>query len=333
MINLSKILYILISILLALCTYLVIKYISSNMPVNMLEITVSEARFQSFGLIYIALDRGFFQKQNLKVNLRKFSLGKDALDDVIAGNSDLATVFDVPFVRQVNNGKDIRIISSLHTSKVSTAIVGLKEKNVSIASDLRYKTIGVVKGTNSELLLHSILSTYNIPYNQVNIVYSDALGLEKMLRDKEIDAVSLFNPNLYNIQKTMSNEINTIYLPSYVETSVLVARSETITTKKKEITSFLKALVEAEKFYKTNPEKSMVAISKFLPYTSKSAVADLWGAYDLGLTLDNVLVGLLNKQSINIGEIENTTYQPRVFKDYIFTEYLKSIAEEKVTIF
>ena len=329
-----KIIYLSFSLIIIFCCFLVLHFMIIDKPEPELEITISDAKFQAFGLIYIALQNGYFNDQNLKVNFRTFNLGKDALSDTVAGNSDLATVFESPYINMVNNGEDISIISSLHKSKSNTAIIAYKENGIKSVSDLKDKKIGVVKGTNSEFLLYTLLLGNNLKPSDIKIVYTDKDSIEQLFIDKKVDAVSVFNPNLYSLeQKFTAKEINIFYSPTYIENSVLAGKTEIIKSKRESITRFLKALAKAEDFYKKNPEKSIDAVSVSIPDVPKETIANLWNSYDLTLSLDNVLLEILKREAQTEKDLENSKTEIKNFRNYIFTDYLKNVKPEDVTIF
>ena len=79
-----------------------------------------------------------------------FTLGKDVLNSVVQGNSDIGTVFETPIVLQSYQGEELRIVSTLHNSSQNTGFVGLKSQNIESPTDLMGETIAVTKGTNGE---------------------------------------------------------------------------------------------------------------------------------------------------------------------------------------
>ena len=76
--------------------------------------------------IYVALEKSYFQKQGLEVELISLSSGKANLDALIKGKVDLATSSETPFMRAVLNGDKIYV--------VGTMITGEKHQRNSVAN-------------------------------------------------------------------------------------------------------------------------------------------------------------------------------------------------------
>ena len=84
--------------------------------VSVENLTIAEASQAVFALVYIADEKGFFADEGQKVTFNMFTSGKDALNSVVQGNSDIGTVFAVPDVLQSYQGDELRIVSTLHNS-------------------------------------------------------------------------------------------------------------------------------------------------------------------------------------------------------------------------
>ncbi|HIN72184.1 MAG TPA: hypothetical protein EYM98_06340 [Dehalococcoidia bacterium] len=72
--------------------------------VSVENLTIAEASQAVFALVYIADEKGFFADEGLKVTFSTFTSGKDALNSVVQGNSDIGTVFETPVVLQSYQG-------------------------------------------------------------------------------------------------------------------------------------------------------------------------------------------------------------------------------------
>ena len=99
-----------------------------------------------------------------------FTSGKDALNSVVQGNSDIGTVFETPVVLQSYQGEELRIVSTLHNSSQNTGFVGLKSQNIESPTDLMGEAIAVTKGTNGEFFQFQFLTTQGIDLSGVDLV-------------------------------------------------------------------------------------------------------------------------------------------------------------------
>ena len=138
--------------------------------VSVENLTIAEASQAVFALVYIADEKGFFTDEGQKVTFNTFTSGKDALNSVVQGNSDIGTVFETPIVLQSYQGEELRIVSTLHNSSQNTGFVGLKSQNIESPTDLMGKTIAVTKGTNGKFFLFQFLTTQGIDLSGVDLV-------------------------------------------------------------------------------------------------------------------------------------------------------------------
>jgi NitT/TauT family transport system substrate-binding protein len=306
----------------------------SQTPQTIETLTIADAEYQAFGLIYIALQNGYFKDEGLEVKFNTFRFGREALADVVAGNADIATVFETPLIRQIYEGQKLSIIASLHKSNAGTGIIALKKREINNVLDLKDKKIAVTKGTNAEFFLYSLLTSHGLKIGDVKLIDVAPVDIQGVLRDGSVDAVSTFHPHLDNIENTFPREeIVTFYSEIYTENSVLAGKTEVVKSKKEAFTRLLKALVKAEDFYKLNREESIQAIAKSLTNTPESTIRNIWEDYNLSLNLDNVLLTILNREGQWFKDNGIYTTELPDFRKAIFTDYLKSVKPEAVTLY
>lgn len=82
------------------------------------KVTIACATPPYTALVDIALAKGYFRQQGLDVTPLFHSLGKAALDEILAGKADFATVAETPVVFAIMNGHKISIIATIQRSKL-----------------------------------------------------------------------------------------------------------------------------------------------------------------------------------------------------------------------
>ena len=330
-----KIAFFLVCIVLVTLGVVVYKKNLSPASSNIIDqIEIADAQFPSFSLLYIANKEGFFKENGLNVHFKSFKIGKDALQNVIAGSSDLATVYEVPFVRSVFDGKDIQVISSLHKSTTSTALIGLKSHQVTTIADVRGKRIGVIKGTNAEFFLYVLLTSSGIQLSDVSIIYLPPEKIDAALLDGSVDGIVIFNPNLYRLKNKLKDDAQVIYSNLYKENSLLVGKSSTVKNRPETMIKVLRALSEAQVFALSHRDKAIDDVVASIPSATRPDINGVWSDYRLELQLDNVLLNTMNqeaqwlKKTGNYGDKEIPNFRP-----LIFTEYLRAVNPEFVTLY
>jgi len=298
------------------------------------KITIADAQFPVFALVYVADKKGYFVDEGLDVAYRKFSLVKDALEDVIKGNSDLATVFETPVVRKLSEGEELSVITTLHTSTKNTGLVGLKSRGVHQASDLLGKKIAVNKGTNAEFFLFSLLTIEGINPADVTIIDQPSAESVKALQDGSIDAAALFNPYLYEAQYLSKiNDVTSIYSDTYTEISMLVGKKELVGQNSKKMTKILRALVQAEKFIHTNQDEAIKFVDESLPNYTEQEVRRDWDSFTITMTLNNLLITVMAREAQFFHDVGIYKENVPSIRNAIEPTYLKEVKPESVTLY
>lgn len=304
-------------------------------PLSTEKITIAQTvDTTGLGLMYIAEHQGYFQDVGLEVVYKKFPRGYDALTDVMSGDSDISLTYETPVVRKIYEGDKLHIISTLHASTQNTGIVARKDRGILSVNDLIGKRIGVTKNSSYEFFLYSYLSSQGINVNEVIIVDGVFGDLGAMLKEGRVDAVAVGNPFLYDVINKFSPESIAVFQSEvYTENSLLAGREDVLNNKKEAVIRFLTALDRAEKFYLKNNQEAINIVVAELPNISEGNIRATWDQQKLILVLNNVLLTILNREGQWFKD--NGIYKDEVpdFRKTIFTEYLKIVNPEAVTIY
>ncbi|MDQ3076047.1 MAG: ABC transporter substrate-binding protein [bacterium] len=299
-----------------------------------LKLTVASVDTPGFALFYIAQNKGFFKEENLEITNKSFPRGIDALSNVLKGDSDLALTFETPVVRKIYEGGDLRVLSGMLTATKSVAVVGRKDKNISIPTDLKGKKIGVTKNSSHEFFLYSYLTSQGIRLSDVTIVDGEFKSLAGMLKEGAVDAVASGNPFLYDVKKEFPPEAITVfYSDSYTESALLSGRDDIVKSKKEGIIRFIRALDKAERLYLSNNEEALEAVVGELPTFSEETIRGTWAEYTPTLILNNVLLTLLNREGQWFKDNGLYTTELPNFRNAALPDYLKTVKPDAVTIY
>ena len=74
----------------------------------LVPVTIGTTPFEVSGLIFIAEDQGYFEKNGILPTIRIYDAGINAVDALYAGDVDVATAADFVFARQVLGRKPVR---------------------------------------------------------------------------------------------------------------------------------------------------------------------------------------------------------------------------------
>lgn len=303
-------------------------------PQDKESLIIAEGVQPVFALIYIAEAKGFFKDENVDITYKTFSSGRDALASVIAGEADLATVYETPVVLQTVAGQKLAIITGLHHSSRNTALVARKDRGIEQPTDLKGKKIGVTKNTNAAFFLDLFLKSHGMSRSDVTLIDTAPLMMAEAVKSGTVDAVATWNTNLYTARKTLGESLAvTFYSEVYTEFSVLVSKLNTVQERKEALRRCLRALIRAEKFLQSNPSQAIDIVIKHLSNLPESTIRNVWNDFTLELRLDNILLTTLKveanwfkSQGAFDEEIPN-------FRTTIYTEFLDALKPRSVTLY
>ncbi|MES2673743.1 MAG: NrtA/SsuA/CpmA family ABC transporter substrate-binding protein [Pseudomonadota bacterium] len=286
----------------------------------------------SAGAFYVAKQQNIFTKHGLDVSIQPFLLGKQALQSVLQGKADLAILADAPFMFAVMNGEKIAALSTIFGSRRTMAIVARKDRGISTAEDLSGKTIGTIFGTNAQFFVDTLLLTHSIPKSSVNIVdIKPEILVETMVRG-DVDAVTVWHPDLARLQQLLQDSIVTLYDEDiFVYRFILVGKQDYIDQHPAEVRQVLLAINEATEFIHEQPAQAKAILGQTLKM-DPILLHKAFDANDFYLTLDQTLLLALSdetrwamKQGFIQGPIPN-------YLDYIRQEPLESVLPSAIKI-
>jgi len=283
--------------------------------------------------IYVALEKGYFRKQGLKVELKSFSSGKATLDALIKGKVDLATSSETPFMHAVLNGGRIYVLGTMITGEKHLAVVGRKDRGISSPKDLKGKTIGVTMGTNGEYFLDTVLLLNGVSRDQVKTIHVKPEQMFDALMKGEVDAIATWNPQMTKALRELGDQATSIYAEGlYSPFFLIAARQDYAKANPEIIKRVVQSLVNASKFIHENPDQSRMIVAKYLGM-DKSLLDELSATYHFKITLDQALLLTLENQAkwAIKNKLTDQTEVPN-YLDFIYLDGLAAIKPEGVTI-
>ncbi len=300
-------------------------------PIETEKLVVAEASQPVFALLYIAAHNGYFQDAGLDLDYKSFQSGRDALNSVIQGEAEIATVYETPIVLQSFRKQRLAVISTLHTSTHNTALVVRKDRGIQEPLNLRGKRIAVTKDTNGEFFAFLYLVSLGIKQSDVTFVNTMPHDMANVLADGEVDAVATWSNNVFDARDALGKERSlTFYSDVYTEMSVLACRHEIFEKRKDAMRRFLQGIVRAQAFLEKNPEQAFRIVAERLP---KATSRETWQAFTAEAVLSNMLLTILEQEAewfIQSGKYDGLLPD---FRSVIVPELLEEIKPDAVTVF
>jgi len=283
--------------------------------------------------VYIALEKDYFKSEGLDVTLQTHTSGKSALNAVKEGKADIATVAETPITHSGLKGEKIYIIATIENTEKLHGVIARKDKGISTFSDLEGKKIGVTFGTSGEFFLDTFLTACGISKNDVENINLKPDKMFDALVNGEVDAVSSWNPHVFNLRKELGDNGLTSYGEGIYTMFWNLVGTQDFVNKNPEITKkVLRALIKAEGFIKDNPDESKKIATSSMDL-DRALVSELWDTHEFEITLEQTLVLTLEDEArwAIKSKLTDATEVPN-YLNYIYTDALDAVKPEAVGI-
>jgi NitT/TauT family transport system substrate-binding protein len=309
-------------------------YLDSQKPYTgkVESITVGTVPNEAYSLILIANDQQYFMANGLNVTFKNYISGLNAVEGMLAGESDIATSAEFVFVQHITQNESIYDIGNIAQYQ-SIHVVGRTDKGINNATDLIGKTIGVALGTSTQFFLGRFLELNGIKASQVIILDVPPNEQLDAIVNGTVDAIISTNPYINQIESRLSN--TTVDLsaqagqPGY---SLTLCTKTWAAAHPELIVRFLKALVQAENFCINHPEQAMAILEKELNYTSEY-LTSVWKNYRFSVTLDQSFVLLAEDEArwLITNNLTTASSAPNIL-NYVYETGLLAVKPQAVSI-
>ncbi|MBI3902680.1 MAG: ABC transporter substrate-binding protein [Nitrosomonadales bacterium] len=261
------------------------------------KITVAYTWQPQSTLVHVAVAKGYFAEEGLAAQPLMHTYGKAALQSVIEGKADFATVAETPVMFNILKGEKIFVIANIEASSMNNAIVARKDAGISKPGDLKGKRIAYTPGTTSEFFLDSLLTANGLTRKETQPVSLKPEEFQEAILAKNVDAVSTWNYPLTQIKQQLgTNGMIFFDREIYTETFNIAARQDFIRNNPETAKRFLRALIKAENFVAENPEEAQ-AIMAAATKIDRSLIHEVWNAFNYHVVLDQTLLITLEDEA------------------------------------
>ncbi|MEO5356038.1 MAG: ABC transporter substrate-binding protein [Nitrospirae bacterium YQR-1] len=284
-------------------------------------------------LVQIAWKKGFFKDEALDITLMPHTHGKTALEAVLAGNADIATVAATPVMFNIVKGEKIYVLSSILNSGKVNVMIALKDKGISDVAGFSGKTIGITRGTTSEYFLYLFCLIHGIKYDGLKFIDKKPEEMLELLTGGQVDAVSTWQPFATLILKKLSNKVKVFDGEGiYSENFYFVAKQSFVHSDPEVIERVLSAMYKAEQYIKKEPEKSQEIIADSVRI-DQALIKEIWDLYNFELNLDQYFVSSLETvtQWAIMEKKVSITNMPD-YLEYVYHDGLKKINPYSITL-
>ena len=214
--------------------------------------------------LYVAIDKGYFEAEGLKVNIRFPSNANDAISLVAAGRADIGLYYQQDVIQvRANQSVPVKSIGAVVQAPLNI-VLSLKEKNITTAHDLVGKTIGYAGTELSEALIRSIMEYVGAETSDVTMI-DVGFDLMSSMTTGNVDATigCLVNHEVPQMEEE-GFEVNWFDLddygvPTYYE-GVFLANDKMIEEEPEVLAAFLRACKRGFEDMKADPEGALATL-------------------------------------------------------------------------
>lgn len=284
-------------------------------------------------LMLVASEQGLFPDAGVEVVSQPFELGKDALQSLLDGKSDLAVVADTPVVFALLKGADIAMLAGISQARRALAIVAHKDRGINKIADLRDKSIGVALGTNLPYFLDAMLQAHGVPSDTVKLADLRTDALTRVFEEGRVDAAVVFQPYLAQLKARMGERIQVFYGEEiYAFRFILVGKPAYIDSHAPEVNKVLRALVAANQAIQADPLQARRALGHALKIDD-ATMAQMFNPQDYLVSLDQAMLLALDDQSRWAMQKGLVATRPMPnYLDYMKYQNLQSVLPTAVTM-
>lgn len=242
---------------------------------------------------YLAQEKGFFEKNNVNVELTLVQDYQQILNNYSMGDFDGMIPVYSDLIFQNSQGIDSRVVYAVDLSNTGDVIIGNLNNSSANATlaDVKGKKISV-EGINSfsHLFVLKALEKVGLGEGDVEIASVPAQNVTNELEKGTIVAGHIYQPYTTEALKKGYKILFAAGTIPGVITDVLAFRSDIIQQRPQEIQGIIKSIIEAQTYYDNNKEESLKIMS------NKSGV----GEQEIKNGLASVTLPSLKENAVNI---------------------------------
>jgi NitT/TauT family transport system substrate-binding protein len=293
----------------------------------------ANTRYAGTGLVFAGQMKGYFANEGLNVTLQPYTTGKSALDAVVEGRADLATVADIPIMFAVTKGQPVSVVATIFTVEKDPGIIGRRDKGILTLASLKGKRIGVTLGTSGHFVLDTFLIRQKLSTDDVTLRDLQPEELSEALAKGEVDAIATWEPYLGALRTQLGENGMIFYGDGIYELAFNIAgRRDYVVSHPGTIKKLLRALVHAERFCEEEPDAARRIIAGAINVSLEN-LQGLWPTYRFNVALNQSLLLALEDQTR--WAIKNQLIARPDMPNYLNSLYLdglKAVKPESVTV-
>ena len=269
---------------------------ASARPAAPPQVSVGVSRSVGVLPFHVAEQLGLFEAEGVRVTLKPCADGLRCLADLFAGQTQLATVTELPVALTSFHRDDFALVTSLARSDRDIKILVRRNARIGSLDQLVGRRIALPLGTAAHYHLEVALMLAGIDPRSVATVDLPPDRIPAAMASGEVDACVIWEPIAQAILRDDSRAAIPLPGPKGLTHTFNLAASRTYIVEHEDaLVRVLRALQRAVDAIRENPDKARRLLAQRLEIPAADSAAR-WADYDFRLKLPQSLVGTLERQ-------------------------------------
>lgn len=298
----------------------------------LLPLTIGGPALEASGLIYIAEDRHYFDRNGLNVTGRTYDSGGATIGGLMNNDIDIGMMSEFVMVTHILKGENITSLGCIDKFD-NMFLVGRNVSGTATLPGMMGKRIGIPKGTIADFYLGRFLELHRMNLRDMTTVDIRPSNSADSLANGTIDAVVMWHPYLETIPGQKTGDVTVWPIQSGQLTYWnAVCRGDWVSSHQTEVDRFLRSIAEAEQFSQQHPAEAKIIIQKRLGYDD-SYMATILPDHQYSLSLDRGMTAAMNDEARwTLENNPNSPVQIPYFPDYLYAKGLSNVKPDSVDI-
>lgn len=238
-------------------------------PVEEVNLKLKWLHQAQFAGNYMAVEKGFYEAEGLKVKMFPFSFDDPTIKSVAEGRDTFGITGADEVVLARAKGTPIQAIAVIY--KINpVAAYALKSSGITKPQDFVGKTVGLEKGANVEYIYSAMMGKLGINRKKIKEVTIGYDAKELLSGETDVSTGYIINEPQQVVEA--GKEVNAILMADYgvnMYADVIFATEETIKNKPELVTRFLRASLKGWQYAIEHEEESVEVTLKYAPKSTK----------------------------------------------------------------
>ncbi|MBD3225734.1 MAG: transporter substrate-binding domain-containing protein [Caldithrix sp.] len=323
--------FVLILVIVAIIIFLNVKQDRNELQ-TMIQLKYGSGRLPLEAPVHVAKSKAYFQQEGLNLDLKIYPDGKSALQALLDGEVEMATIMATPVVLQSFTRTDFTIVAVLDHNKFHS-MIARKSSGITRPEELQGKTIGVTRGTSGEFFMYSFLISHNLLPDELHPIYMKGPALVEAIAAGKIDAMFSWVPYIPEAKRKLGSDGVIFKSEKLVHPSWLFVTSQSFAEHNQStMIAFLTAVQKGISFVKQNPDEALRLHSR-VANVDPEIIRQRFINMHFNLSLRQSLLIELERQArwlIDRDYVEQTDLPN--FLDIIHADALSALKPNSVTI-